>query len=220
MSYFLPCTIPEGQVGAWRVARFTVGDLDAEIEKLSSVFSGHTLPVPAGEYMHLKGPGGIWMSNTPSEELDHVPPIRRAQAVGGHCLVTGLGLGLVTEALLAIPTVTTVTVIELEPDVIALVGPTLRERWGDRLEIVQADALTWRPPRGVRYSVVWHDIWLNICGDNQESMTTLKRRYARRADWQRCWREDSVKMLNRAWREERRQRAFWKSLRHANQANG
>jgi hypothetical protein len=214
---FLPCTIPDGQSGAWRVERCVVSEDEARIENMRSAFSRvRQLPVRPGTYVRLVGPGGIWMSDTPSELSDNSAPIRQAGAVGGHCLVTGLGLGLVTEALLAIQSVTRVTVIEREPDVIALVGPTLRERWGDRLEIVQADALTWRPPRGVRYSVVWHDIWLHICADNQASMTTLKRRYARRADWQRCWREESVRKVNREDRKAARQMAFWKRVRQAN----
>jgi hypothetical protein len=214
---FLPCTIPDGQSGAWRVERCVVSECEARIENMRSAFSRvRQLPVNPGTYVRLVGPGGIWMSDTPSEVGDHSAPIRHAGAVGGHCLVTGLGLGLVTEALLAIQSVTRVTVIELEPDVIALIGPTLRERWGDRLEIVQADALTWRPPRGVRYSVVWHDIWQFICSDNQASMTTLKRRYAFRADWQRCWREESVRKVNREDRKAARQMAFWKRVRQAN----
>jgi len=213
---FLPCTIPDGQSGAWSVERFVVGEEEAKIERMRSAFSGfRQLSVWPGTYVCLNGPGGLWMSDTPSEAVDHYAPIRRAGVVGGHCLVTGLGLGLVTEALLAISAVKRVTVVELESDVIALVGPTLRERWGDRLEIVQADALTWRPPRGLRYSVVWHDIWQVLCGDNQASMTKLKRRYAFRADWQRCWREETVRRVNRAWREEQRQLVLWKRLSQA-----
>jgi hypothetical protein len=156
------------------------------------------------------------MSDTPSENVDHMDPIRQAQAVGGHCLVTGLGLGLVTEALLAISAVSKVTALEIEPDVIALVGPTLQERWGDRLEIVQADALEWKPPRGERYSVVWHDIWLTICGDNQDSMTRLKRRYGRRADWQRCWREETVRRSNREWRQREQENDRWRNMFRSN----
>jgi hypothetical protein len=80
-----------------------------------------------------------------------------------------------------------VTVIENSPDVIALVGPTLTERYGDRLEIIEADAFTYKPPKGIRYSVVWHDIWPDLCEDNLKTMGTLHRRYGKRCDWQGSW---------------------------------
>lgn len=201
---FLPCEIPEGQSGPWRVERFTVSDFDAAISRIQLMGSlSRQLPVPPGQYVRLVRSGVVWMSDTPSEMEDNRPPVRQARRVGGHCLVTGLGLGLVTEALLSVPEVTRVTVVEIDPDVVALVGPTLRARWGDRLDIVQADALTWRPPRGVRYSVVWHDIWPYIMDSNQESMTALKRHYGRRADWQQCWREATVRRINKQERKSR-----------------
>ena len=83
-----------------------------------------------------------------------------------------------------------VTVIENSPDVIALVGPTLMKRYSSllpRLEIIEADAFTYKPPKGIRYSVVWHDIWPDLCTDNLKTIGTLHRRYGRRCDWQGSW---------------------------------
>jgi hypothetical protein len=59
--------------------------------------------------------------------------------------------------------------------------------YGDRVEIIQADAFSWKPPKNIRYGMVWHDIWPNICGDNYPEMKTLHRRYGRKADWQGSW---------------------------------
>lgn len=85
------------------------------------------------------------------------------------------------------PAVDKVTVIEISPDVITLVGSYLKEHFGARLEIIEADAFTWQPPRGVRYGAVWHDIWDNICSDNLPEMHKLHRKYGRRTDWQGSW---------------------------------
>ena len=55
------------------------------------------------------------------------------------------------------------------------------------LEIIEADAYLYQPPKGIRYSVVWHDIWPDLCEDNLKEMGTLHRRYGKRCDWQGSW---------------------------------
>jgi hypothetical protein len=57
----------------------------------------------------------------------------------------------------------------------------------DRLRVIHADALKWMPPKVMRWSVVWHDIWDDISVDNLNEMTKLHRRYGRRCDWQGSW---------------------------------
>lgn len=211
MDWFQPCMVPEGQIGSARVERFTVSATEADLSRIQS-WGSSVDAVPSGEYVGLYERGTLWMSNTPSEERDHIPPIRRARAMGGRCLVVGLGLGLVTEALLAVPEVTRVTVIERSQDIVDLVAPTLQARWGDLLEVVVADVHDWKPPRGATYSVVWIDIWPYICAENWEEMKKLKRRFARRADWVGVWREASVRQAARREAEEDRQRAAWRAM--------
>ena len=129
------------------------------------------------------------MSDTPAELSDFRHILYRCK---GHVLINGLGLGIVADAVLSREGVDHVTVIEVSSDVIALTGPTLEARYGDKLTIVNADALAWKSPRGIRYNVVWHDIWDTICGDNKETMSKLHRKYGRRCDWQDSWCRDSV----------------------------
>jgi spermidine synthase len=131
------------------------------------------------------------MSDTPAEQDDHREFVQRAR---GRILINGLGLGMVLQACLERRkwqsdeyAVEHATVVEISPAVIALVAPHYQARYGDRLTIVQADALTWQPPKGERYAAVWHDIWPDICTDNLPQMHTLHRRYGRRADWQGSW---------------------------------
>ena len=81
-----------------------------------------------------------------------------------------------------------VTVVEVNQDVIDLVGPHYSALYGaHHVEIVHGDALTYQPPKKVRYGAVWHDIWANICPDNLPEMHKLHRRYGRRSDWQGSW---------------------------------
>lgn len=123
---------------------------------------------------------------------DHSNAVYRAK---DHTLINGLGIGMVLAAILKKPEVTKVTVVEICPDLIALVGPHYA---GDpRVKIINADAFTYIPPKGVRYGAVWHDIWDELCGDNIESMTKLKRKYGRRCDWQGCWGEAYIRHTRR-----------------------
>jgi len=126
------------------------------------------------------------MSDTPAEMTDHYSFVRQAK---GNVLINGLGIGMVLNAILKNDSpaskVEKVTVIEIDQDVIGLVGPHyLRDH---RVEIVHADAFDYQPPKGVRYDAVWHDIWDTICTDNLDAMAMLHRKYGRRTDWQGSW---------------------------------
>ncbi len=213
--------LPEGSSGDWRVEHFEVGKQDAAWESLRSVVTGSNRGVHAGKYTMLKCGESTIMSDTPDEMRDHMFAISEAEERGGHVLINGLGLGMVIAAVLDaqvrcrkckqyphhgdcncahvadVFSVDKVTVIENSPDVIALVGPTLKERYGDRLDIIEADALTYKPPKGIRYSVVWHDIWPDLCTDNLKTMGTLHRRYGRRCDWQGSWGKELLRYHRR-----------------------
>jgi hypothetical protein len=176
--------VPEGRSGEWAVQRFDVSAQAAAIERIRSMFSTGGRGVREGSYTRLVRGGHLWMSDTHDEWRDHIGLYARAR---GHVLLNGLGLGCAARMCASKPEVESVTVIEIESDVIALVAPSLAAEFGDRLTVIEADAFKWEPPVGVRYGAVWHDIWPDICPDNLTQMHTLTRRYARRADWQGSW---------------------------------
>ena len=187
-------SVPEGESGLWKVEQFTVSKEDASFERMRSLFRGGRY-VPEGTYTRLTRGGRVIMSDTPDEIRDHSYIIRNAK---GHVLINGLGIGMVLQACLEKPRVTKVTVIEKSPDVIDLVAPHYRERYGDKVEIIQADAFEWKPPKDVRYGAVWHDIWDNICGDNLPEMHKLHRKYGRRTDWQGSWGRELCERQNKS----------------------
>ena len=173
--------LPEGSAGPWIVERFTV----PTVRKGRAPFWRE---IPVGTYTRLRHRDhGIIMSDVPHEMLDHCEAVSRAR---GHCLINGLGLGMVLAAVLKKPDVTDVTVVEIDQDVIDLVGSTYA---GDRrLAIVNADAFTYQPPEGRRYGMVWNDIWDGIrrSAANLKQMAMLRRKFDQIADWQGCWAED------------------------------
>lgn len=186
-----PVSISEGTCGKWSVVRFSVSEADAKFTVLRAAMKGRGY-VPPGTYTRLNCKGrGIVMSDTPDEMRDHRYAVQRAQ---GHVLLNGLGIGMVLTNILKKECVTAVTVVEIDADVIALVGPNYTD---PRVTIIHESAFEYAPPKAVRYGAVWHDIWDTICGDNLTQMTKLKRKYGRRADWQGCWCEYECKRYSR-----------------------
>lgn len=189
MSTILKSEIPEGERGRWRVERFTVTETEARFDALRS----GRRSVTAGTYTRLMRGPCVVMSDTPAEMFDHEMAVHHAT---GNVLINGLGLGMVLAAVLRNPDVQTVTVVEIDPDVIALIGPHFHDA---RLRIVNASAFDFAPPKGVLYRMIWHDIWDSICGDNIPEMTRLRRKYCKRAYWQGCWAEIECKQARKRW---------------------
>lgn len=175
--------IPEGTSGNWQVEHFTVTEDDIRIFNMRCAFQpgGYRRMMEPGTYERLMRGRHVVMSNTPAEKGDYRWFVYKAT---GRVLLNGLGLGCVLRDLLDKPDIENVTVIEKSPDVIALVAPHIIDH---RVTIIEADAFEWKPPKGVRYDAVWHDIWDDICADNLPEMHTLHRKYGRRADYQESW---------------------------------
>lgn len=200
--------VPEGRCGAWAVERFTVTEANEALGRLRAACNEHERFVSAGTYTRLVfGGTEVVMSDTPDEKRDHIAPVReamrRARDAEIDVLITGLGLGLVTTAMLAIPNVRSVTVVECASGVIRLVGRPLEKRHLGRLRIYESDAFTWRPPPGARYAIGWHDIWSTISVENLPDMHRLHRKFGKRCVWQGSWARalcERRRKEERAWR--------------------
>lgn len=187
-------TVPEAENGEWQIKHTLVSDEDEKGERMRACNpSSRGRFVPTGLYTMLYHNGSLWMSDTPDEIRDHLSPIIEAKCRGGNILINGLGIGMVAGAIATLEHVSKVTIIEKSPEVIALVGPSLTEKFGSKIEIIEADSYEFKPPKGVRYTVVWHDIWLDLCTDNLQFMAKLHRKYGRRTDWQGSWGKELLK---------------------------
>lgn len=179
MEVLAPC----GKSGDWEIAEFTISE---ERAALINVRATGLTYIPPGTYKRLIYDGRVCvMSNTPFEIYTHREFFDNAK---GSVLINGLGLGMALGHILKYTgerRIEHVTVVELSKDVINLVAPSFYH--DKRVEIINADALTWNPPKGERYNAVWHDIWPDINEDNRRDMMRLVRKYGKRADWQGCW---------------------------------
>lgn len=83
-------------------------------------------------------------------------------------------MGMILHPILDKENVRTVTVIEKEPDVIALIQPSLPS---PKLAIIQADIFLWKPPKGAKYDMIYFDIWPDMCADNMPEIAKLHQRF-------------------------------------------
>ena len=185
--------VPEGKAGDWAVEKFAVTAEAEKWEQLRAMMNRGRY-VPVGTYTGLYRKNKTIMSDTPDEIRDHLGAIRMAN---GQVLINGLGLGVMLKAVLAKPEVAHVTVVEKASEVIGLVGTHYACLHKSRLTIVHDDAFTYKPPKGIRYGAVWHDIWDDLCADNLPEMSNLHRKYGKRCDWQGSWGKDWIKAWTR-----------------------
>lgn len=178
--------------GNVRIETFTVSEDEAKLHNIRSRGRGY---IEAGVYKRLVINGDTVMSNTPMEIRTNRMAYARAT---GRVLINGLGLGMLVEKMLTKPEVEHITVIEKNPEVIALVGPVFANN--DRVTIIEADALEYRPPKGENYQLVWHDIWTFITSDNLPDMHKLHRRYGRRAEQQMSWAREECELIREGYR--------------------
>jgi len=170
--------LPEGSKGPWKIEKFVVPE--KSIEQMRVLWQGRDLdPGTYTRLLHEKR--GLVMSDTPAEIGDCMEIILYAK---GRVLINGLGLGMVVKALLQNEEVHHIDVVEIDKDLIDLVGSHYKD---PRLTIYHADAFEFKPKKGERWDYVWHDIWDNICADNLEGMKKLHRKYGRRCKKQASW---------------------------------
>ena len=210
MPMFTPVAeiVPPGEQGVAKIDHFEVSKRASEFTSIRAAMGRRDEYVPEGKYVRLTVKGhGLMMTDTRMEQVTNYDVIHNAK---GKVLIMGLGIGMVLIPILKKPEVTSVTVIEKYQDVVDLVIPALRAKVPEasKLGVIVADALEWMPPKGVKFDTLYFDLWADICTDNLEEITFLKRRFARRKNpgaWMGAWVEDKLRYEDRrSKREERR----------------
>ncbi len=111
--------------------------------------------------------GDTWMSSAPLELESQELGIRHA---AGHVLIYGMGMGWCAINCALIPAVTRVTVVELDPDILALhrelnLLAQIPEEARAKLHVVQGDAYEYIPNMPV--DLLMPDIWLPLMNDGR-----------------------------------------------------
>ena len=197
--------VPDGISGEWEIK--TVEKKHDPLGDIMEAYHNAGRYVPPGTYKKLICEGATVMSNTPDEINDFRFFLQWAE---GSILINGLGLGVLLKGLAEKEELTDITVIELSLDVVKLVGSTFANN--PKIEIIQGDAFEWQPPKGKRYTCVWHDIWNTICSDNIEEMKKLHRKYGRKAGYQGSWCRKECERLRREDRKIEKENEMWASI--------
>ena len=141
-------------------------------------------------YARLWLNGKIMMSDAPMEHRTNSDFVCSAH---GDVLIGGLGLGMIVLAIQDESKVSSITVIEKSPNVIAAIRPQLP--LNSKVEIIEGDVFTYKPKR--KYDCIYMDIWFYPDFESYEEMKALKRRYGHYLKPK----EESPKRFNRCWAE-------------------
>jgi hypothetical protein len=187
--------VPVGEASPWKIVRSFVTEDQARENLRHAHLFGEERYTPAGYYTalvraarqpHLQDE--VWMADSPDEREDHRECFEQCKLRGGRVLIHGLGLGLITYAVLSLANVEHVDVVEIDEDVIRLVRAGWLGRYrGQRLTVHHDDCFTKTWPADAAWSVVWHDIWLPMSAANLAQIDRLHRMFAHRCQWQGSW---------------------------------
>ena len=128
-----------------------------------------------------------WMSLTP---IEYESQILGAEAAQGHVVIMGLGMGWVAAETALSEAVSMVTIVERDAQVIALhreldLFARLPGGAGEKVRIVEGDALEWRPDHPV--DLLMPDIWLNLVeGDRVPDVRRMQDNVGARAIYFWC----------------------------------
>lgn len=149
----------ETSAGRWKLTR---GGFGLDRGYYSGLWTVQGTPVLLRRTDGAEQSWETWMSLSPHEIESQELGCRYAK---GHAVVMGLGMGWVAINMALNPAVHRVTVIERDPEVIDLFGRSgaldgLPAEVTDRLRVVEADALEWRPEESVDF--LYADIWQRL----------------------------------------------------------
>lgn len=206
-EYRVGCTERREQNG-WVIEPFSMPRVNPERMFLLSEGGLDRDPGWGDGFTALRHNGKIWMSDTRAEIMEHSPLINKlwwCESIPGQTvLINGLGIGMAVQACLR-HGVEHVDVVEIEQDVIDLVGPLFDPA---KVTIHKADAYEIEWPRGKSWTFAWHDIWPSISPENLAGMRRLHKRYKTRVQWQDSW---QYKGCLRAQREKKKFKAAMES---------
>ena len=194
--------IPKGSSGDWRIAHFEITERGAFALKLRDACNKHRnsqVYTPAGKYAKL-----VQLLPHRSAPLVHVVPVmsdtmmerkmmlEAYKHAHGEILLVGLGLGMLAQAVALKRNVRLVHVLEKSQDVVNL---TLRYLH-TKLMVQVGNAFTYKRC-GMKYDMIYLDIWRGICADNLPEIRSLKKRfkpYLRDTDksWIGAWSEKEL----------------------------
>jgi hypothetical protein len=160
--FFLP-DYPDGEWGQWRIAHTGTG-IDHGYYTRQWLISG--MPILMRRHPQNPSKWETWMSLSAHEMESQEAGCIYAK---GRTVIMGLGMGWIALNAAMNPSVNTVTVVELDQEVIRLFNETgvlqqVPPEIGAKINIVHANALDWLPQEPVDF--LFADIWRTLVEPN------------------------------------------------------
>ena len=141
-------------------------------------------------YLALTEGNNIWMSLNPNEIETMKPYINKAK---GNVLVLGLGMGYVPFMMAVSPEVKSITIVEKDPEIIALFNslilPNFKNK--EKIKIVEDDAINF-VKKNNKFDYLFADLWHSP--EDGLSLFVQLKRVNKNID---CWLEESMYALLR-----------------------
>lgn len=194
----VPLALSPQEFGPWTIKRVSTEEQTnpglAELMRMQiGGWTHYTLLFHLTEATLHQPPGDIVMEDSLTELMRHLPIWLAAR---GRVLITGLGLGCVVRGLLASPEVEHVDVVEIDRQILDIVGAEFAGN--PRVALHHGDALTFQFPANTKWDCAWHDLW---CDDKPGELhlmhAKLLHQYRRRCPRQGAWQFPRV--IKRAW---------------------
>lgn len=172
----VPLTLEPQEFGLWTIMR-------NEIQKPGLLeFVPRTILFRQTLATLHQPPGDVVMEDSDKELRTHLPIWMRGH---GRVLITGLGLGCVVRGLLASPHIEHIDVVEIDADIIRVVGAEFVDN--PRVTIHHGDALSYQFPDGTKWDCAWHDLWCEGEPHLQVLHSKLIMRFHKAAERQGAW---------------------------------
>jgi hypothetical protein len=139
----------------------------------------------------VKKPSQIIMTDSPHVFQGYTEFFKNAY---GDVLVAGLGMGMCTVALENNPRVKSITMVEVEWEIIQLVSSSL---WTNGKQIIINKNIFEFETDKV-FDVMFFDIWMNPTKEGKDELEFLKKKFEknlRDGGWVSCWREDQYERV-------------------------
>lgn len=163
----VPISLRPQVFGLWMIQRVWAEEIRRRCDHLPAIYRAiadqNALAIGFPSYtllwrtswstIHLHNHGDLVMEDSLGELRKHLPIWMKAH---GRVLVTGLGLGCVVRGLLASKNVEHITVVEIDKQILRIVGHEFRGN--HRVELIHGDALNFQPGQR-KFDFGWHDLW-------------------------------------------------------------
>jgi spermidine synthase len=188
----------EGETENFKLEHFYVSELETNRLQLNDLVNDRReyTGLKSGTYVRLcdkrKGVNKVVMSDTFMERKSNHEFYQHAR---GDLLMGGLGLGMVLLAVQDKPEVNSVTVVEIEQEIIDLILPELP--LNSKVNVVQGDIV--RFATNHLFDTIYFDIWSEVNAVNWKQMKKLHRRFRKnlKADgWMSSWRKEDTRKLH------------------------